>query len=357
MMSLSLFAFTECQIHHCSPMVDDVDIRHYIVSILIIYGYIRFLVHAVTKKMMLQWSPSFRAMSHGLQDDTAWNMANGTTIFLVLPVTLYGCLQIFLTGDPQTFNEKYGASLLVVGAYYSLDNLMHLVVNNFSNEHLLLHHVVELIIVLYAAEWSQGTIGNHGWIFYFTGGEALSSKMNFPILSSYRLAKCFLRDASSYTGQDATGLDRLFILSTPKAMAGRLTVMKQLYIWPHNLLPLAACILYALRINGVSTYWKVMNVVVCVLFAVIDRKAIRFASRVSRAEYWEVDLFLYRQKQQQQGEKQGPVSSLSSCRPGMMRSSSSQSLSTSSLSSVDTGFVGSSASLEFDADESKAKVE
>lgn len=264
----------------------------YIATFMLLFGYFRATIQEISRRMIVRWSPTVQTMPVPIQNDVCFMIVDGTTFFLTVPYGLYFISQIFMRGSPSAFYATHADFLHVMLAAYMVDRLLHLA-NHFRINRFI-HHFSEVLWALYVIEWNPDS-PNLGLVIFGLIIETFAKPM-WWWMACVRIARRHARNNGSFTSP-AQGIDALFIPKTPERMAFYANVAQINHYSCTLILPFCLLLFYAIRVEDVPRFWKILNFITVLMFAAIDITLSKALWEQCTVEYWKTEILKDKRKQ------------------------------------------------------------
>lgn len=253
----------------------------YVLTVILAYGYMRMIMHIVTKAALTKFSEIYATMPFSLQEDCAYRTIDALSGILWMPLVMYGVVKVFCIRDNEEFFEQVGPLMYVTLGAYHVDRILQLIVSFRMDS--LLHHMATCIWTLLVLEWLPN--GRDATIFCGAIIEAGSKPLHYWVASA-RFSRRHLRGGPHNTENTNLGIDRFYLVgSTPKKLACIAKFFRTYFYMAFCGGP-AAFLVFYLTVFDTSLFSKAFAPIAFVMFLGVDYSWFKAVNQNSKEDYW-----------------------------------------------------------------------
>jgi len=285
--------------------------NQYNLTSILVFGYVRLLLHATTKKMMQQTSPSYRSLPPTRADDTAWSIIDAISFLLWAPILAFFLVRAFALGDDQDrLHKELFPFSKILCATYMVDRVMQQVV--FTDAQRLIHHAACAIIILVQFEWIPQSFNPLAIMLCII---EVSFKPGFAWTASHRLMRAHAKRVSAAAGLPSSirigssisaatvtmrldeieirGSDRFFVYVNPQTAAKITRVIYVTFVGAGAILLPAVCMVsyIGLKSGNIPMSWKILSPLAILMFGIVDFPFHKWFWVRTKVSYWETSIF------------------------------------------------------------------
>ena len=253
----------------------------YVLTAVLLYGYMRLVMHVITMKIVALWSATFATMPEGLQADCAYMLIDFVSGILWIPIIMYALFNVFVIQDSTTyFTTLHPFAVVCLGAYH-MDRIMQQVVTFRMDR--FVHHFMTCAWTLFVLEWWPA--GRHPSIFILAVIEGASKPVWYQFVLA-RFARRYLRNSSGNDESIIMGIDKFFVRKNTAQLVLQARLFFAYWIGIHHSVAVILVIAYLAMSADKNLFWQIYTPCITVFFLLVDLPSTRLLWAMTKFDYW-----------------------------------------------------------------------